>query len=92
MKFALLIAVMFAGATHAQDVIVWREKIDTRPFLVRLVLSVGFALEVGAEKARLKVDRGGADLAAGGTVKESLTVGSVIPESYAVTAKFGADF
>jgi hypothetical protein len=92
MKTALpLLLLLSLASTHANDLIIWREKIDTRPFLVRLVLSIGLALEVGADKARLKVDRGGANVACG-TNDGSLAIRSVMPESYAVTAKFGTDF
>lgn len=90
MKPTTTLLILSLASTHANDLIIWREQIDTRPFLVRLVLSVGLAFEVGSEKARLKVDREGARAAA--IVKESLTVADLFPNGCAVTVKFGAEF
>jgi hypothetical protein len=91
MRLAYILAVMSIGATQAQDVIVWREQIDTRPFLVRLALSVGMAFEVGARKAKLRVERDKAEVS-GGTKDGEIRRRDLIPKSYAASLTFGADF
>jgi hypothetical protein len=86
----LLLAVI-AFASFTESPIRFDKPIDRRPFLIRLICSIGFAFEVGAEKARLKVDSRGAE-AETSTDKDSLTVRELLPTGGAVTVKFGTDF
>lgn len=87
---ALALSPLCAGHPLPGEIIRYDAPTDRRPFLVRLLASVGVSLEVGAEKARLRIGPQGAELSGGS--RERAALHHLFPTGAAATVKFGAEY
>lgn len=74
-----------------RDWLEWTPPQDRRPFLARLFSKPSLWAEVGAEKARMKVDGKGVDIAGSIRDGQQITIKDAFPTGVGVGIKFGTD-
>jgi len=76
----------------APDVIVWSERFDRRPFILRLLASLTPWGEIGSSHARARIEADNCEISGSWSDDEKFQRDHIFPQRYAIGITGGAEF